>query len=77
MGNSGEIIDIIIDVETDELAMDIPYDDSLIVVDVRKENEFAEGHVKDAINIPPGSMSDIVQIAQLEENKNIYIHCEW
>jgi hydroxyacylglutathione hydrolase len=74
--NSGEIIDIIIDVEADELAMDIPYDDNLIVVDVRKENEFAEGHLKDSINIPLGSMSDAVQIAQLEENKNIYIHCE-
>ena len=38
---AGETIDIIIDVEADELAMDIPYDDNLLVLDVRKENEFA------------------------------------
>ncbi len=73
--NAGEKIDMVIDVEADELAMDIPYDDNLVIVDVRKENEFAEGHVKDAINLPINDMADIAQIAQLEENQNIYIHC--
>lgn len=72
---AGETIDIIIDVEADELAMDLPFDENLIVLDVRKENEFAEGHVKDAINFPLADMNDLVQIANLEENKNIYIHC--
>ena len=71
---SGERIDMIIDVEADELAMDIPFDDNLVVLDVRKENEFAEGHVKNAINLPLNDMSDVAQIAQLEENQNIYIH---
>ena len=66
---------MIIDVEADELAMDIPFDDNLVVVDVRKENEFAEGHVKDAINLPLNDMTDVAQIAQFEENQNIYIHC--
>jgi len=73
---AGEKIDMIIDVEADELAMDIPFDENLVVVDVRKENEFAEGHVKDAMNLPLNNMTDIAQIAQLEENQNIYIHCE-
>ena len=73
--NAGETIDIIIDVEADELAMDIPYDDNLLVLDVRKENEFAEGHVKDAINLPLANMNDVAQIAALEESQNIYIHC--
>ena len=50
--NAGETIDIIIEVDADELAMDIPYDDNLMVLDVRNENEFAEGHVKDAMNLP-------------------------
>lgn len=72
---AGEKIDMIIDVEADELAMDIPHDDNLVIVDVRKENEFAEGHVKDAINLPLSDMTDVAQIAQLEENQNIYIHC--
>ncbi len=73
---ANETIDMIIDVEADELAMDIPFDENLVVVDVRKVNEFAEGHVKDAINLPLNDMTDVALIAQLEENQNIYIHCE-
>ena len=73
--NTGEKIDLIIDIEADELAMDIPFDDHLTVLDVRKLNEFAEGHVKDAINLPLAEMTDVAQIAQLEETYNIYIHC--
>ena len=71
---ANETIDMIIDVEADELAMDIPFDDNLVVVDVRKVTEFAEGHVKDAINLPLNDMTDVALIAQLEENQNIYIH---
>jgi len=72
---AGEKIDLIINVEPDELAMDIPFDKNLLVVDVRKYNEFAEGHVKEAINISLDEMVDVAQIAQLEENQNIYLHC--
>jgi hydroxyacylglutathione hydrolase len=73
--NAEEIIDIIIEVDADELAMDIPFDDNLTVLDVRNENEFAEGHVKDAMNLPLSNMTDPAQIARLEENQNIYVHC--
>jgi glyoxylase-like metal-dependent hydrolase (beta-lactamase superfamily II) len=72
---AGEKIDLIINVEADELAMDIPFDENLMVLDVRKYNEFAEGHVKDAVNIPLDEMVDVAQIAQLEESQNIYVHC--
>ena len=48
--NSGEEIDMIIDVEADELMMDIPFDKNLVVVDVRRPTEYADGHLKDAIN---------------------------
>ncbi|MGN6543363.1 MAG: rhodanese-like domain-containing protein, partial [Ginsengibacter sp.] len=61
--------------DADELAMDIPFDKNLLIVDVRRYNEFAEGHVKDAINISLDEMVDLAQIAQLEENQNIYLHC--
>jgi hydroxyacylglutathione hydrolase len=73
---TGEKIDMIIDVEADELAMDIPFDNNLVVVDVRNENEFAGGHIKDAVSLPLNHMTDIAQIALLEENQNIYIHCD-
>ena len=73
--NAGEPIDMIVDVEADELIMDIPHDNNLLVVDVRKENEFADGHLDNAMNLPLHEMTDIVQLAQFEDNQNLYIHC--
>jgi glyoxylase-like metal-dependent hydrolase (beta-lactamase superfamily II)/rhodanese-related sulfurtransferase len=72
---AGEKIDLIIDVEADELVMDIPHDPNLMVVDVRKESEFLEGHLKDALNLPLSDMTDIVELAQFEDNQNLYVHC--
>jgi glyoxylase-like metal-dependent hydrolase (beta-lactamase superfamily II)/rhodanese-related sulfurtransferase len=72
---AGEETDLIIDVEADELAMDIPFDDKLVVVDVRREAEYADGHVKDAVNIPLNEMRDPLHIANFEEEQNLYVHC--
>ncbi|MDN3658500.1 rhodanese-like domain-containing protein [Ferruginibacter paludis] len=72
---AGEKVDMIISVEADELAMDIPFDPNLQVVDVRKEIEFADGHVKNAINMPLADMTDVALIAGFEENQNLYLHC--
>jgi len=72
---AGEKVDMIIDVESDELAMDIPHDANLQVVDVRRDTEFAEGHVKGAINMPLNEMTDVALIADFEDNQNLYIHC--
>ena len=73
--NSGEDSDIIINVEADELMMDIPFDEHLIVVDVRKPNEFAEGHLKDAMNIPLSDLVDPGSMANIEDHHNLYVHC--
>ncbi|MFN2439545.1 MAG: rhodanese-like domain-containing protein [Chitinophagaceae bacterium] len=72
---AGEAIDLIIDVEADEFAMDLPFDKNILVLDVRKPAEFGDGHVKDALNIPLGEMNDPGVIATLEEDQNIYVHC--
>lgn len=74
--NAGEAIDMIINVEADELAMDIPFDENLVVVDVRRETEFADGHVRDAVNIPLSNLIDPVSMANFEDNQNIYVHCQ-
>ncbi len=74
--NAGEQIDIIIDVEADELAMDLPFDDNLLVVDVRKETEYADGHVKDAVNLPLGEITDPGLLANIDERDNLYVHCQ-
>ncbi len=73
--NAGEKTDMIIDVEPDELLMDMPHDDKLLVLDVRRETEFADGHLKDAVNIPLSEMTDPGSMAGLGEDKNIYVHC--
>ncbi len=72
---AGEKVDMIINIEADELAMDIPHDEHLVVVDVRRATEFADGHVKGAQNIPLNEMNDVVTIANFEENQNLYVHC--
>lgn len=73
--NAGQPVDMIIDIEADELAMDVLHDPRVTVVDVRKENEFAEGHVKDALHLPLHEMTDVAQIAGLDDNQNLYLHC--
>lgn len=73
--NAGEKIDLVIDVEADELIMDIPHDPNLMVVDVRRETEFADGHLPDAVNLPLEEMIDIAELAQFEDHQNLYVHC--
>jgi hydroxyacylglutathione hydrolase len=73
--NVGEQIDMLVDVEADELIMDIPHDDKLTVVDVRRPTEYADGHLKDALNIPLNDMTDPAMLASMEEDQNIYVHC--
>ncbi|PWU01839.1 MAG: MBL fold metallo-hydrolase [Bacteroidetes bacterium] len=71
-----ERFDMIIDIEPSELAMDIPYDDSLVIIDVRKPVEFAEGHVQGAVNIPLNDMKDPGSMAHIDDRQNIYVHCQ-
>ncbi len=72
---AGKDMDLIIDIEADELAMDLPFDDNLVVIDVRRETEFADGHVAGAMNIPLSEMSDPGSMANIEEHHNLYVHC--
>jgi len=71
----GEPIDLIIDVEADELAMDIPFDPNMVIVDVRKTSEFDNGHIKEALTIPLDELIDPASMANFDDNQNIYIHC--
>jgi glyoxylase-like metal-dependent hydrolase (beta-lactamase superfamily II)/rhodanese-related sulfurtransferase len=73
--NSGEPSDLVIEIEPDELMMDIPFDKNLVVLDVRKPVEFAEGHLQDAVNIPLSEMADPGSMANIEDKHNLYVHC--
>ena len=70
---AGGSIDMVIAVEADELAMDLPFDDRLVVLDVRSAAAFAEGHVKGAVSIPLSTMPDPGSMAMVGENDNLYI----
>jgi len=72
---AGLPIDLIIDIEADELAMDMPYDKNLVVLDVRQEAEFADGHVQGAVNLPLQELTDPGIVANINEHHNLYIHC--
>ncbi|NIG52207.1 rhodanese-like domain-containing protein [Chitinophaga sp. Cy-1792] len=73
---SGLQKDLIITVEPDELAMDLPHDENLVIVDVRKPAEFASGHIKNAINLSLGDMTDPGKLGDFEDNHNLYVHCQ-
>ncbi len=73
--NAGEKSDLIIDVEPDELLIDTTFDKKLVVIDVRKPTEYAEGHLPQAINLPLNDMNDPASMANIEEDQNLYIHC--
>ncbi len=73
--NAGEKTDLIINVEADELMMDIPHDNNLLVIDVRKEAEFGDGHLPEALNFPLSEMTDVLELAQLDDKNNMYVHC--
>lgn len=72
---AGERIDMVIDVTAEELALDIPFDPKLMLVDVRSVEEFDKGHVAKAENFPLTQIIDPLQIAQLDEDSNIYVYC--
>lgn len=72
---AGEQIDLIIDIEADELAMDIKHDNRIEIIDVRKPSEFDAAHVQGAVNIPLDKLADPLAVAMIDDNNNLYIHC--
>jgi rhodanese-related sulfurtransferase len=68
-------VDMLIDVEPDELLMDLPFDDHLVVLDVRKASEFDEGHLDEADNLPLDALGDPGSMAMIQDTDNVYVHC--
>lgn len=73
--DAGGEIDMIINVDAAEMAMDIAFDDHLVILDVRRPVEYAEGHIDQAVNLPLVDIIDPGNLAQLDEHDNLYIHC--
>ncbi len=70
---AGGAIDLIIDVEVDELIMDIPFDENLVIMDTRPAVNFGNGHLKDAVSLPLAQINDPLRISAIEENDNVYV----
>ena len=73
--NAGEEIDLIIDVDADELAMDLKFDDNIVIMDVSKEGEFNTGHLVGSKNSPLQEFTNLLAIASIDEQDNVYVHC--
>ena len=70
---AGKKIDLVIEVEVDELAMDIPFDAYLMILDIRTEDIYDKGHIKDSINLPLIEFGDPGAMSELDEHFNIYL----
>jgi glyoxylase-like metal-dependent hydrolase (beta-lactamase superfamily II)/rhodanese-related sulfurtransferase len=70
-----ETVDLIINVDADEMAIDLRFDPKLEVVDVRRETEYGDGHLIDALNIPLETLTDPGTMARFNDTDNIYLHC--
>lgn len=65
--------DIVIEIEADELMMDIPFDENLMLVDVRNEDEFDADHLDGAENLPLSKLTDPGALSMIEDQHNVYI----
>lgn len=75
--DAGYPMDLIISVEPEELALDLPYDPNLVVLDVRRPVEFDHAHIRGALNIPLDQMLNPASLAGLHgRQKNYYLHCQ-
>jgi hydroxyacylglutathione hydrolase len=74
--DAAQKVDLVIEVEVDELAMDIPFDEFLMVLDVREEAAYNRGHIKNSISVPLFEFTDPGSMSELDEHFNIYIVSE-
>jgi rhodanese-related sulfurtransferase len=73
---AGYKLDMLIEVEVDELAMDIPFDEFLMPLDIRTELDYNKAHIKNSVSLPLAEFMDPGSMSELDEHFNIYIISE-
>lgn len=73
--SSGKELDMIIQVEADEYVMDAPFDEKLVLVDVRPKADYEKMHAENAVSMPLPTLTDLINIASIEDGSNVYLHC--
>ncbi|KAA0989850.1 MBL fold metallo-hydrolase [Dyadobacter aurulentus] len=69
---SGKEIDSVASISADEFEEDFKKGE-IDVIDVRKPDEFASGHIEGAKNLPLDYINDLME--EFPKDKNLYIHC--
>lgn len=72
---AGYELDMIIQIEADEYAMDQPFDERLLLIDVRSADAYESEHVAEALSMPVNSFTDVLNIASVDDDSNVYLHC--
>lgn len=70
---AGKEVDSIESVSAAESFSRMEHDASAQIIDVRKNNEYESGHVRDALNLPLDYINDTM--SSLDKKKTYYIHC--
>lgn len=66
-------IDLVISIDTNEFLLDIQHDENVVILDVRKPQEYDSSHIENAINIPLNELEK--NISSLNKKDNLYVHC--
>lgn len=59
----------------DDVAVRIVQSDNLLVVDARTEEEYKEGHIPHAVNIPPSQFTSIRNHLPSDKSMPIIFYC--
>jgi rhodanese-related sulfurtransferase/TusA-related sulfurtransferase len=60
-------------IDIGDFAIKIREDDSIVILDVREEAEYAFSHIPNAVSIPLGVLED--RVNELNQDKEIYVIC--
>ncbi len=59
----------------DEAKKQLESGENIVLIDVRDNNEFAQGHIEGAINIPMAIISDEIENHVADKNQKIFVNC--
>lgn len=72
-----QIIEVIAPQEAFTLIQDNANNPDFVIIDIRTLEEFAEGHIANAINIDYYSETFTDELNNLDKNKVYLIYCQW
>jgi len=71
--NSGAEIDLIIDVEADEFALDLRFDKMMLPIDVRSIAEYNAGYLKESQHLPLDRIVDPLYMSTIDDEFHNYV----